>query len=206
MAAVEQSLLGEGALPRRGPRPASNPWLTLGRMTLRGERRPARDPRGASRRACPFVALRHPRGLPRRLPRRIRGARYCDDGRVRLREEAEQPPGHSRRRSQAPRRTPRQRTTLGTSATASAFGATRRPSRCRKRRPRTRGQGCGLAVPYYFWVAPVAGSGNKPTSDLLVEATVRDTTPPSPPGSLRVETDTASPPPPSRSLRLHVGK
>jgi hypothetical protein len=54
-------------------------------------------------------------------------------------------------------------------------------------------------VPYYFWVAPVAGSGNKPTSDLLVEVTVRDTTPPSPPGSLRVETDTASPPPRSRS-------
>ena len=47
-------------------------------------------------------------------------------------------------------------------------------------------------VQYYFWVEAVDGSGNKSTSDLLVVETVRDTTPPSPPGSLRVETVTAS--------------
>jgi len=41
-------------------------------------------------------------------------------------------------------------------------------------------------------VEAVDGSGNKSTSDLLVVVTVRDTTPPSPPGNLRVETVTAS--------------
>ena len=39
-------------------------------------------------------------------------------------------------------------------------------------------------VQYYFWVEAVDGSGNKSTSDLLVVETVRDTTAPSPPGSL----------------------
>ena len=47
-------------------------------------------------------------------------------------------------------------------------------------------------VQYYFWVEAVDGSGNKSTSDLLVVETVRDTTPPSPPGNLHVETVTAS--------------
>ena len=47
-------------------------------------------------------------------------------------------------------------------------------------------------VQYYFWVEAVDGSGNKSTSDLLVVETVRDTTPPSPPEDLRVDTVTAS--------------
>ena len=47
-------------------------------------------------------------------------------------------------------------------------------------------------VQYYFWVEAVDGSGNKSTSDLLVVETVRDTTPPSPPGDLSVGTVTAS--------------
>jgi chitodextrinase len=47
-------------------------------------------------------------------------------------------------------------------------------------------------VQYYFWVEAVDGSGNKSTSDLLVVETVRDTTPPSPPGNLHVGTVTAS--------------
>src|SRR5262245_48128122 len=47
-------------------------------------------------------------------------------------------------------------------------------------------------VQYYFWVEAVDGSGNKATSDLLVIETVRDTTPPSQPGNLRVDSVTAS--------------
>jgi chitodextrinase len=47
-------------------------------------------------------------------------------------------------------------------------------------------------VQYYFWVEAVDGSGNKSTSDLLVVETLRDTTPPSAPANLDVETVTAS--------------
>jgi chitodextrinase len=47
-------------------------------------------------------------------------------------------------------------------------------------------------VQYYFWVEAVDGSGNKSTSDLLVVETVRDTTPPSPPGNLGVAAVTSS--------------
>jgi chitodextrinase len=47
-------------------------------------------------------------------------------------------------------------------------------------------------VIYYFWVEAVDGSGNTSTSDLLIVETVRDTTPPSPPGNLTVGTVTAS--------------
>jgi chitodextrinase len=47
-------------------------------------------------------------------------------------------------------------------------------------------------VQYYFWVEAVDRSGNTSTSDLLVVETVRDTTPPAPPGNLEVETTTAS--------------
>ncbi|HXV57912.1 MAG TPA: fibronectin type III domain-containing protein [Gaiellaceae bacterium] len=47
-------------------------------------------------------------------------------------------------------------------------------------------------VQYYFWVEAVDGSGNKSTSDLLVVETLRDTTAPSAPGNLRVESVTAS--------------
>jgi chitodextrinase len=47
-------------------------------------------------------------------------------------------------------------------------------------------------VQYYFWVEAVDASGNKSTSDLLVVETVRDVTPPSPPGNLTVGTVTAS--------------
>lgn len=47
-------------------------------------------------------------------------------------------------------------------------------------------------VQYYFWVEAVDGSGNKATSDLLVLETLRDTTPPSPPGNVTVGTVTAS--------------
>jgi hypothetical protein len=46
-------------------------------------------------------------------------------------------------------------------------------------------------VQYYFWVE-IDASGNKSTSDLLVVETERDTTPPSPPGNLNVDTVTAS--------------
>jgi chitodextrinase len=47
-------------------------------------------------------------------------------------------------------------------------------------------------VQYYAWVEAIDGSGNKSTSDLIVVVTVRDTTPPSPPANLRVDTVTAS--------------
>jgi chitodextrinase len=47
-------------------------------------------------------------------------------------------------------------------------------------------------VQYYAWVEAIDGSGNKSTSDLVVVVTVRDTTPPSPPGNLRVDSVTAS--------------
>jgi chitodextrinase len=47
-------------------------------------------------------------------------------------------------------------------------------------------------VQYYFWVEAVDPSGNKSTSDLAVVETVRDTTAPRPPASLRVGNVTAS--------------
>jgi chitodextrinase len=45
---------------------------------------------------------------------------------------------------------------------------------------------------YYFWVQARDAARNVATSDLLIVQTVRDTTPPSQPGNLRVETVTAS--------------
>ena len=140
------------SLPRRGPRAASNPWLTLGRMTLRGEKRPAHDPRGVSRRACPFVALRLPPGLPRRLPRRIRGARYCDDGRVRLREEAERPSGH---REDAHKRLygqPRCRRLWELQLPRPPWGDQKAVAPPKTQTSYT-WTGLRPGVPYYFWVA-----------------------------------------------------